>query len=313
MLSFFSRFLSEGTSLKTLATSFHMGHTTVRKIILEVCEVFWEVMTPVYMPELSKSDWKKISQKYTDHYNLPHCVGSIDGKHIPIKRPTKGNEKYINYKRFDSIVLLGICDTDYTFTAVDILTECNGNDAIIFRNSSFGKKIFENEINLPTAEKLPNSDKLMPYYFIAGNAFPLRKNLMRPYPGDSLSSPEKVFNRKLSKARLTADNTFGVLSARWKVLTKSLGFEPSNTKKVIYACVILHNFLKITGTLHNCSSYCPENYCDTYDNQNQCIDGIWRRESLSLLSVRKCSSNHRPKDAADARQILTNYLSDISS
>ena len=36
------------------------------------------------------------------------CVGAIDGTHIPIKKPKDSGKKYINRKKFASMILQGI-------------------------------------------------------------------------------------------------------------------------------------------------------------------------------------------------------------
>jgi hypothetical protein len=37
------------------------------------------------MPLPNGSKWKSIAEKYFDLWNLPNCIGSIDGKHVSIK------------------------------------------------------------------------------------------------------------------------------------------------------------------------------------------------------------------------------------
>ncbi|XP_055908605.1 uncharacterized protein LOC129943300 [Eupeodes corollae] len=209
-----------------------MGASTGRQIIIEVCEVFWDVLSPVYMPNCNMGDWKDISNEFDRRWHMPHCVGSIDGKHVAIKRPPNSGSKYYNYKGFFSIVLLAVCDANHTFTVVNVGAYGSQSDGGIFSNSGFGKQVFLNKIELPPPEKLPNSNKVVPYFFVADSAFPLRQNLMRPYPGNLLDLPHEVFNFRLSRARRVIENTFGILVARWRILNKAIEFHPEKADKV---------------------------------------------------------------------------------
>lgn len=59
------------------------------------------------------------------------------------------------------------------------------HDATIFQRTSLWRGIEENRIELPAPENLPGGDKLIPYFFIGDEAFPLHKNLLTPYGGST--------------------------------------------------------------------------------------------------------------------------------
>ena len=64
------------------------------------------------------------------------------------------------------------------------------------------------------------------YTFLADEAFPLKRWLMRPIPGASAKThSQKVYNYRLSRARRTIENAFGILVARWRVLKRYADFE----------------------------------------------------------------------------------------
>ena len=87
-------------------------------------------------------------------WDMPHCTGAIDGKHIAIECPANSGPLCYNYKGFFSLVLLAICDAKYTFTLIDIGSYGSNNDCGILTKSLIGKKFDDIKMNLPSAEDL---------------------------------------------------------------------------------------------------------------------------------------------------------------
>ncbi|GFY34473.1 DDE Tnp4 domain-containing protein [Trichonephila clavipes] len=66
----------------------------------------------------SADEWLKIAQDYQDKWNMPNCIGSIDGKHCRIQHPPNAGPLFYNYKDFHSIVLLAVADACFTMIEV---------------------------------------------------------------------------------------------------------------------------------------------------------------------------------------------------
>ena len=82
------RYLASGESQQSLSWWYRVGRITVSKIIRETCDVMWKVLMPKYMKSPSTpEEWDIIAKEYEDIWNLVHCIGSIDGKHIAIECP----------------------------------------------------------------------------------------------------------------------------------------------------------------------------------------------------------------------------------
>ena len=72
------------------------------------------------------------------------------------------------------------------FTLVDVGQLGRHSDGGVFSNSAFGAAFEREELSLPGPRPLPDSTLSMPYVFVGDEAFPLKPNLMRPYPGRNL-------------------------------------------------------------------------------------------------------------------------------
>jgi len=79
---------------------------------------------------------------------------------------------------------------------------------------------------------------------VGDEAFPLRSNLMRPFPGTNLSREKRMFNYRLSRARLTVECAFGILSSQWRMYRRVIGVNPAKAEACVKATCILHNFIR---------------------------------------------------------------------
>lgn len=81
------------------------------------------------MLEPTENDFKKIAQSFWDRWQFPNCIGSIDGKHVRIKKPSKSDSMYYCYKSFCSIGLLAVTDANYKFVMMNVGSYGKENDA----------------------------------------------------------------------------------------------------------------------------------------------------------------------------------------
>ncbi len=130
--------------------------------------------------------WLQIAQEFETRWNFPHCLGAIDGKHIAIKAPPNSGSVFFNYKKFFSLVMMGIVDAKYRFTVVDIGAFGSQSDGGVFANSRFGKKLRKGKLQLPAPCSISGRAEVTPYVFVGDEAFPLMFNLMHPFPGNQL-------------------------------------------------------------------------------------------------------------------------------
>jgi len=113
------RYLATGCPFRALALYFARGECTISRVIAETTQVIWNALKETYMPVPTTDEWKRIARRYFELWNLPNCLGAIDGKHIRIQKfPNTGSANF-NYKGYHSIILLGCCDVDGYFITVE--------------------------------------------------------------------------------------------------------------------------------------------------------------------------------------------------
>jgi hypothetical protein len=139
-LIFLRRYLASGCSFTELHHEYCLGISTISGFVALVCEVIWNKLKEICMPQPSTEDWLEISNKFETFANFPNCIGAVDGKHIRVIKPTDTGSLYYNYKHYFSIVLIGVCDANYSFVAIDVGAYGKSSDSSIFKESLFYKK-----------------------------------------------------------------------------------------------------------------------------------------------------------------------------
>lgn len=146
----------------------------------------------------------------------------------------------------------------------------------MWKNSELAADLDSGNANLPTPIPLPRREVPFPYVIIADEVFPLNKNIMRPYSKrHGLTNDQRVFNYRLSRARLCIENTFGIMVSRWGILHRRLCFSVKNCEEIFKAIVCLHNFV-MSATNNSTSQYCPPGWLDVEDDNGIFREGRWR-------------------------------------
>jgi len=242
--------LGTGDSYQTIAFSFRLGHSTVQSIVLEVCSAINFTLKDEYIPIPGEEDWKRIAKEFWEIWNFPNCIGALDGKHVVIEAPPNSGSLYFNYKKTFSIVLLALVDAQYKFVAVDIGAYGKNSDGGILSNSYLGKALEKNKLNIPNEQYLPSTNEKLPLVVIGDEAFPLKKYLLRPYPGPQVREDQnkKKFNDRLSRARKVVEDAFGQLTAKFRIYCRRLNALPKNADTIVMTTCILHNYIKADAT-----------------------------------------------------------------
>lgn len=213
-------------------------------MISDVVNAIWERLAPIHLKfPNSEQEWLDIAQQFERRWNYPHCIGALDGKHVTIFAPPNSGSSYFNYKGTFSVVLMALVDANLKFIAVEVGALGRNSDGGIFANSNLGEGFLSGAFRIPADEPLVNGHHLgpMPYVIVADEAFPLKTNIMRPYPGKNLSEGEKIYNYRHSRARRTSENAFGLLANRWRIFHSKIALKPDFASRVVKAACVLHN------------------------------------------------------------------------
>jgi len=85
--------------------------------------------------------------------------------------------------------------------------------------------------------------------------YPNHPGYLAPYKGERYhlpewhrgmepNTPKEKFNRIHSSVRNVIERSFGVLKMKWQILYKIPHFFNANTKKIVVATMVLHNFIR---------------------------------------------------------------------
>lgn len=108
-----------------------------------------------------------IASEYYEKTQFPHCIGAVDGKHIRCANPKNSGSIFFNYKKYFSIVLMAIVNSEYCFISIYVGAYGKEGDSTVFKESVFGKKLYAEQLGLPAPFCLPNTyDNPQPLYLL---------------------------------------------------------------------------------------------------------------------------------------------------
>lgn len=241
------RFLVSADSFGSLALAYRIGESTARQIIKGVCEVFVSVLGPLYLQTPNNENLEEASGGFWELWNVPNCYGALDGKHIHIQCPPNSGSLYFNYKKTFSVVLMAACDHLYRTTLVDIGAYRGNSDGGVFADSAIGKRMNNGTLGLPEGVRLlPGSSTMStPGFMLADDAFQLTPRIMKPFSGRNLPEKWTICNDRFSRARRVIENTFGILSSRFRLLRRNISTLPRTADYFVTSIVILNNLIFI--------------------------------------------------------------------
>ncbi|XP_063231370.1 uncharacterized protein LOC134535920 [Bacillus rossius redtenbacheri] len=296
------RYLATGCTYKDLQYSTRIAASTLGVIIPETLQAIYDTMRDecIKAPD-TPAEWEVVSNGYHSMWQLPHCIGALDGKHINFRPPRNMGSFFRNYKGHDSIVLLALVDAEYKFLYVNVGVNGRMNDAGVFRESDLSEALLGGTLNLPKSRPLPGRDLPMPFVIVADDAFPLTQNIMKPYPDKNLCQAKRIFNYRLCRGRRVVENAFGMMSNKFRILLSTLQLPVKKVELLTAVCCILHNFILLRKNVHYLKSCVAEDTAEI-DDFLPVLQGLSQQ-----------GGNHHSRGAAAVRNEFSEYFSGVGS
>nr|CAI5869541.1 unnamed protein product [Callosobruchus analis] len=211
----------------------------------------------IYMPVPTEEKWRLIAKRFYELWDLPNCLGSIDGKHCRITEFYSTGSQYYNYKSFFSVVLMACADADGLFITIDVGEAGRNSHGAVFRGSALGKLLDKEKLNIPKPTVMPNDTINFPFYF---------------YPQRVLDNEKRIFNYRLSRGRKSAECSFGMLVKKFAIFQGPILCQEQTAIPVIKAACVLHNFIKISEGKFSTPQVTKQNQYDmiSVQSKSQC-------------------------------------------
>lgn len=302
----FCAFFFVGESYRSLSCQFRISHNLISSIIPTVCKAIYKVLQPTYvhLPGTTE-EWNKVAGDFFSRWNFPQCIGAVDGKRILISKPPSSGSTFYDYKGHFSVILMALVDANCKFLYVDVGACGRASDGGVWDRCTLKQAVESDLLNVPQPENIPFTNKKCPYVFVGDEAFPLKKYLMKPYPGRGETNETRIFNYRLSRARRTTENAFGILAARFQVFKQPIKTTSENVTDITLAAVALHNYLTETSK----DSYIPQGFTDREDTENGRLhQGHMHQYAHAAMEDLHPVGRGHTNEAKQVREILKSYF-----
>ena len=174
---------------------------------------------------------------------IPQVLGALHGTLIVAPNVDRKTD-YFSRKQCYTISTQGLVGANLVFLEVATGFPRSCHDACNFRNTWLYTQAENGEILTKPEDVIENS-RVRPLV-LGDGAYPLLPWLLKPYNfGPALTRFEKLFNKKLSSARVTVERTFGILKVHRRCLLKRLDNHIENLSTDVITCCVLHNICQM--------------------------------------------------------------------
>ncbi|XLR22851.1 hypothetical protein S83_050751 [Arachis hypogaea] len=208
-----------------------------------------------------------------------NCLGALDGTYIDVTVPEEDKSRYRTRKGKISTNVLGVCNRDMNF--VYVLSGWEG--------SASNSRVLRDAISRRNNLKIPIGN-----YYLVDAGYTNCKGFLAPYRQTRYHVQEwaygrnaprnfrEYFNKKHSSARNIIEHCFGLLKKRWAILRSPCFYQIKTQNKIIIACCLLQNFIRLNMdsdpeedvSLENEQVLIGEEHGDNQDGDDEMIDSV---------------------------------------
>jgi hypothetical protein len=233
-------YFAHGSSHIVVADVCGVSPSTLRGWIVRITAATIKALKPIYMKfPLSQTDMLEYQMRFAMRRGIGNCTFAEDGTHVPWGGALKSErDDYQNYKGWQSIQVLALTTSFYTFAQAEVGYPGGTGDATIHEFCEFTALIRED----PVACLGPDGLVLCDGGF-GGDAHSLT-----PYR-DPQYDHQKYFNFCHSSQRISIEQTFGMWKNRFRLVMLGLDMNHKDSSDVIYCTLLLHNMCMVQADL----------------------------------------------------------------
>ena len=57
----------------------------ISSIVFETIAILWGTLRSIVFPKVTEELWLRTAAEFESLWNIPHCLGAIDGKHVAVR------------------------------------------------------------------------------------------------------------------------------------------------------------------------------------------------------------------------------------
>eukprot|EP01018_Ginkgo_biloba_P036896 Gb_03106 [translate_table: standard] len=234
--------LAKGADLSEVADKFGIGKSSAHYAVKE----FVRAVNKSLSHHISWSEgdsMEKVIKGFEEITGLPNCCGVLDATHLCITKPpgVEGAD-YYNSNQTYSIVLQGVCDTNWRFLDAFCGFPGSVRDSKVLKNSGLYRRVEAKEV-LNGEPIFTNSSLRVDQYLLGDAGYPCLPWLLVPFPGKELPFVSENYNEKHAIGRLHIKQAFGILKRIFTILRGTINQKVSFIPELVFCCCILHNIV----------------------------------------------------------------------
>ena len=245
------RHLATGHSFDGLEESFKMSAQTMRRF-------FWAKFLPwmmahkydesVYAPK-NLDELQEVCEEYA-YAGFPGCCGSVDGVHVPWYGYKAGaRADFVGKEKVPTLVFGVTVDHRYRIMHVTDAHAGAANDKFVIRADEFHTRTMHTALYKDYtfdlyASRDRSTTRYKGCYVLCDGGYADWRNLLSGFSCVEPFSPRANWSHRVGSVRKDSECTFGVLKARFRVLTSRIHRRnATDVGNLFKVCCCLHNMI----------------------------------------------------------------------